>query len=201
MGRQCGWLIHVIYRRNWSYRVILKSPEGDKLKYAARLQYQTTNNEAKYEALLKGLKLVKSLEVELVIVQGDSQLIINQVNGICVAKEDWMKKYLNKIKQLIKKFKEASFVQLSIEENMEANGLAKAASTGRAMDQCDRVQYMLSIDILELQQIGGEENWILYLKDERLAEDKDEAKKLRIRAAKYVIIDEVLYKRGFSQPY
>ena len=35
--------------------VILKSPEGDKLKYAARLQYQTTNNEAEYEILLKGL--------------------------------------------------------------------------------------------------------------------------------------------------
>ena len=127
------------------------------------------------------------------------------MNGICEAKEDWMKKYLNKIKQLIKKFKEASFVQLSIEENMEANGLAKAASAGGAMDKCDRVQYMLSIDILEVQQIGGEENWmtpiVLYLKDERLPEDKDEAKKLRIRAAKYVIIDEVLYKRGFSQPY
>ena len=132
-------------------------------------------------------------------------MIINQVNGICEAKEDWMKKYLNKIKQLIKKFKEASFVQLSIEENMEANGLAKAALAGGAMDKCDRVQYMLSIDILEVQQIGGEENWmtpiVLYLKDERLPEDKDEAKKLRIRAAKYVIIDEVLYKRGFSQPY
>ena len=127
------------------------------------------------------------------------------MNGICEAKEDWMKKYLNKIKQLIKKFKEASFVQLSIEENMEANGLAKAASAGGAMDKCDRVQYMLSIDILEVQQIGGEENWmtpiVLYLKDERLPEDKHEAKKLRIRAAKYVIIDEVLYKRGFSQPY
>ena len=26
-------------------------------------------------------------------------------------------------------------------------------------------------------------------------------RKLRIKAAKYVLIDEVLYKRGFSQPY
>ena len=34
-------------------RVILKSPKGDKLKCVARLQYQTTNNEAKYEAFLK----------------------------------------------------------------------------------------------------------------------------------------------------
>ena len=53
------------------------------LKYAAHLQYQTTNNEAEYEALLKGLELAKSLGVESVVVQRDSQLIINQVNGMC----------------------------------------------------------------------------------------------------------------------
>ena len=46
--------------------IILKSSKGDKLKYAARLQYQTTNNKAEYEALLKGLELAKSL--------GESQL-------------------------------------------------------------------------------------------------------------------------------
>lgn len=120
-------------------KVILKSSKGDKLKYVARLQYQTTNNEAEYETLLKGLELAKSLGAESVIVQGDSQLIINQVNGMCEAKEDRMKKYLNKVKQLIKKFKEASFVQLPREENMEADALAKAASTEGAMDECDKV--------------------------------------------------------------
>jgi len=51
--------------------VILKSSEGDKLRYAAHLQYQTTNNEADYEAFLKGLELAKSLRAESVIVQGD----------------------------------------------------------------------------------------------------------------------------------
>ena len=120
-------------------KVILKSSKGDKLKYVARLQYQTTNNEAEYEILLKGLELAKSLGAELVIVQGDSQLIINQVNGMCEAKEDRMKKYLNKVKQLIKKFKEASFAQLPREENMEADALAKAASAEGAMDECDKV--------------------------------------------------------------
>ena len=63
---------------------------------------------------------------------------------------------------------------------------------------------MPSIDLPEVHQIGGEENWmtpiVIYLKDGRLPEDKDkdEARKLRIRAAKYVLIDKVLYKRGFS---
>ena len=36
------------------------------------------------------------------------------------------------------------------------------------------------------------------LKDERLPKGKDEARKLRVRSARYILMDEVLYKRGFS---
>ena len=42
---------------------------------------------------------------------------------------------------------------------------------------------------------------ISYLKDGSLPERKDEARRLRVRSAKYVLLNEVLYKRGFSQPY
>jgi len=77
------------------------------LKHKICLQYQTTNNEVKYEALLKGLKLAKSMEAESILVLGDSQLVIGQVNGICKAKEERMNKYLNKMVRLVKKFKEA----------------------------------------------------------------------------------------------
>ena len=48
--------------------------------------------------------------MDSIVIQGDSQLIINQVNGMCEGKEDRMKKYLSRVKQLVKKFKEASFV-------------------------------------------------------------------------------------------
>ena len=142
--------------------------------------------------------MANSLGAESVIVQGDSQLVINQVNRPCESKEGWMKKYLNKIRQLVKKFKEASFVQLPRKENMKADAFAKVASTGEAMDEFDKVQYMPSIDLLEVQQIGREENGmtpiVVYLKDGRFPEDKDKARMLRIRAAKYVLIDGVLYK-------
>ena len=83
--------------------VILKSPEGDKLEYATHLQYQTTNNEVEYETLLKELELAKSLGTESIVDQGDSQLIINQVNGMREAKEDRMEKYLSRVKQIVKK--------------------------------------------------------------------------------------------------
>ena len=58
-----------------------------------------------------------------------------------------MKKYLSRVKRLIKKFKEANFLQISREENMEANALAKEALVDESMDEFDEVQYMSSIDL------------------------------------------------------
>ena len=127
--------------------VVLKSPEADMLKHKVRLHYPTTNNEVEYKALLKGLELTKSLGAESVLVQGDSQLVIGQVNGMYEAKEERMKKYLNKVRRLIKKFSEAHFVQIPREENMEADTLAKEASVSELMDGFDEIQYMLSIDL------------------------------------------------------
>ena len=185
--------------------VVLKSPEADTLKHKVRLHYQTTNNEAEYEALLKGLELAKSLRAESVLVQGDSRLVIRQVNGMYEAKEERMKKYLNKVRHLIKKFSEAHFVQIPREENMEVDTLAKEASVSELTDEFDKVQYMPSIDLPEMQQIRGEEYWMTpivgYLKERKLPQGRDEARKLRIKSAKYILMDNVLYKRVFSQPY
>ena len=69
---------------------------------------------------------------------------------MCEAKKGWMKKYLSKVIQLVKKFKEASFVQLPREENMEAYAFAKAALAGEAKEEFDKLQYMLSIDLPEV---------------------------------------------------
>ena len=66
------------------------------------MHYQITNNKAEYEAFLKGLKLAKSLGAESVLVQGDSQLVMGQVNGTYEAKEERMKRYLNKVRCLIR---------------------------------------------------------------------------------------------------
>ena len=95
-----------------------------------------------YEALLKGLELAKSVEADSILVLGDSQLVISQVNRTCEAKEDRMKRYLKKVVRLVKKFKEADFVQIPREENVEADTLAKEASANEAVDELDAVQYI-----------------------------------------------------------
>ena len=85
---------------------------------------------------------------------------------------------------------------------MEVDALVKEVLAEGSVDEYDKVQYMPSIELPEVQQIEREENWmtliVVYLKDGRFPEDRDEARKLRIRAAKYVLINEVLFKRGFS---
>ena len=97
-----------------------------------------------------------------------------------------MKKYLERVLQLVKKFKEANFVQIPREENMEADALAKEASTDQPMNEFDEVQYIPSIDISEVLQTQIEGNWmtliISYFKDGSLPEGKDEAKRLRVRS-------------------
>ena len=142
------------------------------LKLKVRLHYQTINNKAEYEALFNGLDLAKSLGAKSVLVQRDSQLVIGQVNGTYKAKEERMKKYLNKVKRLIKKFSEAHFVQIPREENMEVDILAKEASVSELTDEFDEIQYVPSIDLPEMQQIGGDENWMTpifgYLKEGKL---------------------------------
>ena len=84
-----------------------------------------------------------------------------------------MKKYLERVLQLVKKFKETTFVQIPREENMEADALAKEASVDQPINEFDEVQYIPSIDILEVLQTQIEGNWmtpiISYLKDGSLS--------------------------------
>ena len=72
------------------------------------------------------------------------------MNGTYEAKEEQMKKYLNKVRRLIKKFRVAHFVQVPREENMEADTLAKEASVSEMTDGFDEIQYMPSIDLPEM---------------------------------------------------
>ena len=43
--------------------VVLESPIGDKVYYALRLEFPASNNEAKYETLIAGLRLAMAMEI------------------------------------------------------------------------------------------------------------------------------------------
>lgn len=42
---------------------------------------------------------------------------------------------------------------------------------------------------------------VSYLRDKKLPDNKDEARKIRLNSARYVILGDVLYKSGYSLPY
>ena len=57
--------------------VVLVSPRGDKLRYVLQIHFDSSNNEAEYEALLYGLQMAISLGVRRLMVYGDSDLVVN----------------------------------------------------------------------------------------------------------------------------
>ena len=60
-------------------------------------------------------------------------------------------------------------------------------------------------DGTNMQVVNSECNWttplIYYLKTEVLVDEKGVARKLKVQASRFLLVKDVLYKRGFSQPY
>ena len=95
--------------------IVLHSPEGDEIKYMVRLNFPTTNNEAKYEVLVAGLDLAKVAGATNVVVYCDSQVVMSQVNSNYECKGEQIKKYLKQVKRT--NDLQAKFIQIPREEN------------------------------------------------------------------------------------
>ena len=57
----------------------------------------------------------------------------------------------------------------------------------------------------QVMKIQEQDEWMTpiacYLKQGQLLEDRNEAREVLIRATRFVIIDDVLYRQGYSLPY
>ena len=97
------------------------------LKYGVQLKFPATNNEAKYEGILMGLRVGKALEAKNLLVQSDSKLVIGQIKEEYKAKEERMKKYLRLTKHLTQEFDRVEFMQIPRSQNTVADEVAKIA--------------------------------------------------------------------------
>ena len=118
-----------------------------------------------------------------------------------------MKKYLDQVQKRVNEL-EAKFFQILREENEQADRLAKAASAEFMLllnIVLSFVQISPLIDDVSVQEVNSKSNWttpiISYLKDSTLLDEKGAARKLKVQAARFVVIKHVLYKRGFSRSY
>ena len=77
--------------------LILTSPEGIDVEYALRFGFQASNNEVEYEAVIAGLNLAHSLEIDQLEVCSDSQLVVRKIEDTYEAKSGRMILYLQKV--------------------------------------------------------------------------------------------------------
>ena len=108
---------------------MLISPKGYKIYYALHFRFKASNNEVEYEALIAGLRLAKELQACIIQIYCDSQLVVNLVNDIYLARGDRMDTYLEKAKALIETFSMASIEIIPRTKNTNVDALAKLAST------------------------------------------------------------------------
>jgi hypothetical protein len=87
----------VFSRSGKGARIVIQSPNGQKFKFAYRLEFDATNNVAKYEALLLGLEVFKNMGVKCLNIKGDSDLVIQQLKNIFACKSERLRKYRNAI--------------------------------------------------------------------------------------------------------
>ena len=103
---------------------------------------------------------------------------------------------------------QAKIVQIPRGENEQVGLLTKAAST-KHMVIPDKVlsfiHFLPLIDVINVQEISSESNWtttfVSYLKDNTLLNSKKAVRKLKVRAARFVLIKDILYKKGFSRSF
>ena len=91
---------------------------------------------------------------------------------------------------------------------MDVDEIARQASSevgSMIKDLKMEVQRRPNIEEFHTFAIQNESSWMTlilsFLQDGRLPPDVEEARKVRKRAAKFVILNNALYKRGFSMPY
>ncbi|XP_052147325.1 uncharacterized protein LOC127766277 [Oryza glaberrima] len=177
---------------SWSHKgagaaAVLTSPGGVPIRYAARLQFDKTNNAAEYEAILLGLKKAKALGVQRLLIRTDSKLVASHVEKSFEAKEEGMKRYLEAVRSLEKCFADitASFFEVLYTPSVPIESLD-----------------IMAIDQAELGE--DPEDWrtpfVKYLKNDWLPEDEAEAKRLQLRAAEYKLVSGQLYRSGVLQP-
>nr|XP_023900782.1 uncharacterized protein LOC112012635 [Quercus suber] len=172
------------------------------------LKFSATNNEAEYEGILTGLRLGRELGARNLLVQNDSKLIIGQIRGEYEVKEERMQKYLRLTKHLTQEFEKVEFIQIPRSQNMAADKVSKIASSEETESRTDlmiEIQRNPSIEEISTFAVEGTSSWMTpimsFLQDGHLPQNADEARKIRKRSARFTILNDTLYKKGFSMPY
>ena len=70
------------------------------MRYMVRLHFPSSNNVAKYEALINGLRIAIELDIRCLDIWGDSQLVVNQVMKESSCHDTKMVAYCQEVRRL-----------------------------------------------------------------------------------------------------
>nr|ABG65975.1 retrotransposon protein, putative, Ty3-gypsy subclass [Oryza sativa Japonica Group] len=192
---------------------VLFLPNGVPIRYVARLQFDTTNNAAEYEAVLLGLRKAKALGVRRLLIRTDSKLVAGHVDKSFEVKKEGMKRYLEAVRSMEKCFTGITVEHLPRDQNEEADALAKSAACGgpHSPGIFFKVLHAPSVpmDSLEVMAIDQEKlgedpydwrtSFVKHLETGWLPVDEAEAKHLQLRATKYKMVSGQLYRFGAAR--
>jgi ribonuclease HI len=107
--------------------VVLISPRGAIFEQSVRLEYFCTNNQAEYEAILLGLRILSLMGVKHVEAFGDSLLVVQQIAGTFQCLDGSFNAYLDKCLKIIALFDDFTVQHVSRDENTVVNDLVIGA--------------------------------------------------------------------------
>ena len=100
----------------------------EKFKFFSEYLHDSTNNEAEYESLIFGIEMLIENKLFNANIFSDSQLVVNQVNGIYKIKNDRMKLLHQRATNLLSSLNDWTFDYIPREKNTIAD---KYADLGR----------------------------------------------------------------------
>ncbi|XP_068336619.1 uncharacterized protein [Pyrus communis] len=113
--------------------IAIQSPDHCRWYFSLKLDFSCTNNQAEYEALIIGLHVLHDLRASRVLVLGDSELVINQLNGIFRCMSCTLAPYHMVATYLAESFERITFEHISRTHNTDADELAQIASGAQLM--------------------------------------------------------------------
>jgi ribonuclease HI len=106
---------------------VITDPNGNELKAIKEYIGETTNNQAEYRALLRGLSEVINMQAEKVTCYLDSELVVKQLNGQYKIREAGLQDLAMDVIRLKSKFKNIEFKHVRREHNKRADELVNEA--------------------------------------------------------------------------
>ena len=125
---------------------LLLGPSGERIEIAEEIG-MGTNNEAEYMALMAVLDAAIEVGAQHLEVFGDSQLVINQVNGAWFIKAKELLPLSKTVIELKAQIAQVTLRWIPREENSEADALSKKALGIIDSDAIDRTVWMKIADI------------------------------------------------------